>query len=134
MRKILVILQIIFLTSCSTDKDSDEAEQNVTIRIENASIYKYEDIYVHPSSSYATNGGNQNYGTLDPNTFSDYKQFDVAYGYAAVKAKIDGKTYTLMPIDFVGEIPLKPGKYTYKITANESTDEYQKLDLTLVEN
>ncbi|WP_370477711.1 hypothetical protein [Tamlana flava] len=47
--------------------------------------------------------------------------------------EIDGEVYTIQPIDFVGETPLEKGKYTYQIDANDSTEQYGKLSLTLIE-
>ena len=129
--KILLIL-ILLLTVINCTNDDDSAKNLILIRIENASDYKYENIYIHPSSSYATGQGNKNYGNLNPMTVSEYKNFDFAYPYAAVQITIENKIYTLMPIDFVGEKPLKSGQYTYKITANSSTNGYEKLHLTLI--
>jgi len=130
--KILIIIILLFIVISCTN-DDDDSKNLIRIRIENASDYKYENIYIHPSSSFATGQGSKNYGNLNPMNVSEYKHFDFAYPYAAVQITIENKTYTLMPIDFVGEEPLKSGQYTYKITANSSTNEYEKLNLTLIE-
>lgn len=45
---------------------------------------------------------------------TDYKVFESAYGYAFIELEIGGKTYTIQPIDYVGETPLEDGNYTYQ--------------------
>lgn len=60
------------------------------------------------------------------------KIFQKAYRYAFVELEIDGETYTLQPIDYVGDSPLKNGLYTYQIDANDSQEQYGRLSLILV--
>ena len=119
MKKIALILVSIFILSCSQD-DSNE----VSIRVKNTSQFEYIDIVV----------GQQNYGTISSNESSNYKQFDIAYRYNFIELKIDGETFTIQPIDYVGETPLQNGKYTYEVNANDSNEQYSRLSLTLVEN
>lgn len=52
---------------------------------------------------------------------------------AFVQLEIDGETYALQPIDYVGETPLENGSYTYQIDANDFQERYEKLSLTLIE-
>ena len=49
-----------------------------------------------------------------------------------MQVEIEGEIYTLQPIDYVGEIPLENGNYTYEIDANDSLLRFDKLTLTLV--
>lgn len=127
---LLVTVFTVIMGSCSDDNTNSLIE----IRVENASNFKFDNIYIHPSSSFATGQGNKNYGNLNPNSFSEYKNFDFAFPYGAVQITIDNNKYTLKPIDFVGEEPLKSGKYTYKITANTSSNEYEKLNLIVIKD
>ena len=60
-----------------------------------------------------------------------YQTFDLAYRYAFVELEIDGKTYTLQPIDYVGETPLENGNYTYSIEA-AINERYNTLSLNLM--
>lgn len=125
MRKILILtISLITLISCSIIGDSGTTEVN--IRLSNVSQFDYENIVVNTSS------GNVNFENIDSGQTTDYKLFQKAYRYAFIQLEINGETYTLQPIDYVGEEPLKNGNYTYQIDANESQDQYGRLSLLLV--
>lgn len=123
MKKIYFLLISIFLISCNQNDDD-----TLLLRIKNTSQFDYTDVVVN------TSGGEHNYGTVNANQISDYKVFDLAYRYAFVELKIDGDTYTIQPIDYVGETPLDNGKYTYEINAANSGDQYSRLTLILAED
>jgi len=123
MRKVYFLLITIFLVSC-TQNDDD----TLLIRIKNTSQFNYTDVVVN------TSGGEHNYSTVNANQASDYKVFDLAFRYTFVELKINGNTYTIQPIDYVGETPLDDGKYTYEINAANSGDQYSRLALTLTED
>jgi len=123
MKKVYFLLISIFLISC-THNDDD----TLLLRIKNTSQFDYTDIVVN------TSGGEHNYGKVNSYQASDYKVFDLAFRYAFVELKIDGNTYTIQPIDYVGETPLDNGKYTYEINASNSGDQYSRLTLTLAED
>ena len=123
MKKFYILLILILLVSC-TQNDSDL----LLLRIKNTSQFDYNGVVVN------TSGGEHNYGTINSNQSSDYKAFDLAYRYAFVELKIDGSTYTIQPIDYVGETPLDNGKYTYEINATNSGDQYSRLSLILEED
>ncbi len=122
MPKILILATLVFGISCESLLKDDQ----VHIRIQNRSDVAYSDVRVN------TNGGENNYGTIEPNSYSDYKTFDHAYRYAFVELKIDTDTFTLQPIDYVGEEPLQAGNYTYAIDATEDGGKYERLSLVLV--
>ncbi len=127
MKKILIlIISIVALFGCTNDDDNNLTGLN--IRLSNVSQYKFQNIIVN------TTTGNVNFGNLDSGQKSAYKQFEKAYRYAYVELEIDGKKYTLQPIDYVGETLLEDGNYTYKIDANNSDDQYARLSLTFVED
>lgn len=126
MKKIVLLFVIGVLFSCSSDTNSDTIipqTSSIQIRIQNASSYKFENIIV----------SNVNYENLITGQKSVFKTFDLAYSYSFVQLQINGMTYTIQPVDFVGETPLENGNYTYKITANLS-DPYQKLSMELIKN
>lgn len=130
MKKIFLLFVMGVLFSCSNDTTSDTIipqTSSVQIRIQNASPYKFENIIVN------TYNKDVSYENLIPNQKSVFKTFDLAYSYAFVQLQINGKTYTIQPVDFVGETPLENGNYTYKITANPS-DPYHNLNMELIKN
>ena len=122
MKKAAFLLLTIFLFSCSQN------DNDTLIKIKNLSQFDYSDLIVN------TSGGENSYGDVNSNQTSDYKVFDFAYRYAFIELKINGDTFTVQPIDYVGETPLKNGKYTYEINAANSGDQYSRLTLTLAED
>ncbi|MCB8959628.1 MAG: META domain-containing protein [Ardenticatenales bacterium] len=56
------------------------------------------------------------YGALDVGDFSGYETVTEAYRYAGLDIVAEGGPYNLMPIDYVGETPLVPGRYTYYLS------------------
>ena len=125
MRKILILfISISTLFGCSSGDHNNASEIN--IRLSNVSQYEYKNIVVN------TTTGNTNFENIISQQKTSYKTFKTAYRYAFVELQIDGKTYTLQPIDYVGETPLENGNYTYQINANDSQEQYGKLSLTLI--
>jgi len=124
---LMLIPFLILITGCSILSGDDEATE-VFIRLSNVSSYTYQDIRV------STTGGEVSYGDLESGEFTDYKSFEKAYRYGFVELQINGSTYTLQPIDYVGETPLENGYYTYQVSANDSDDRFGKLSLTLINN
>ena len=124
---LMLIPFLILITGCSILSGDDEATE-VFIRLSNVSSYTYQDIRV------STTGGEVSYGDLESGEFTDYKSFEKAYRYGFVELQINGSTYTLQPIDYVGETPLENGYYTYQINANDSDDRFGKLSLKLIKN
>jgi hypothetical protein len=108
---IIFLLFPLLLTGCSKEEDL-----GVQIRIKNVSRYLYSSIIV------STGGGRQEYNALKSNEISDYKIYQFCYRYAFVQLKLDGKTYVLQPIDYVGETKLESGKFTYEINADVNTN------------
>ncbi|MDZ4683122.1 MAG: hypothetical protein SH848_21905 [Saprospiraceae bacterium] len=126
MKKIIPLLfsGFLLLTGCT----QDEVFTGVLIRIENASDFDFKNIVVNIGT------GQDVYGDLNANQISEYKTFESAFRYAFVELQIDGETFTHQPFDYVGETPLNFGKYTYKLTAEDSGSQYNRLSLTLIEN
>lgn len=121
----LLIISISGFIGCSNGNDNNSSELN--IRLSNVSQFDFQNIVVNTST------GNTDYEDIGPQQKTSYKTFQTAYRYAFVELQIDGETYTLQPIDYVGETPLENGNYTYQIDANTSQDQYGKLSLSLIE-
>lgn len=105
--------------SCTNNK-------TVKIRVRNASAFSYDSVVVN------TSGGENYYGTILSNQVSEYKTFDFAYKYAYVSLYIDTVRYQLIPIDYVGELKIPSGKYTYRITVSDTVN--RQLGIMLIED
>jgi len=126
MKKFLILIFIMTaMISCS--KDGRTNPSALKIRLSNSSQYNFKNIVIN------TTTGDVSFGNLNSGQKTEYKQFTKAYRYAFVKLEIDGKTYTIQPIDYVGETTLKDGIYTYQINVNNTQDQYTNLGLTLIE-
>ncbi len=124
MKKIFILLfTIVIFYGCSSTEDTNEPK-DLQIRISNVSEFNYENINVNASGEMVE------FGNLNSNSNSEYKTFDLAYRYAFVEFKIDGETFTLQPIDYVGETPLENGKYSYKINVNPNS-QFERVTLEL---
>lgn len=125
MKKTILLCAILLIAlGCSKDEKPSE----INIRLSNVSSYSFENIVVN------TGTGEVSFENIDPGELTDYKTFDIAYHYAFVELQIDGGKYTLQPIDYVGETPLKPGFYTYQINANDTREQYTRLSLVFIED
>lgn len=118
-KAIILIFAFAVFLACSSD---DKNETN--IRIFNASAFDFKNITV----------GSTNFDNLGAGQTSDYKVFVGAYRYNYVELDIDSETYIIQPIDYVGEIPLENGDYTYRLDANDSQEQYGKLSISLIED
>ncbi len=114
------------MLSCT--QTDDTIEKNLLIRVKNISQFEFNNVLVN------TNGGEQNFGNIDVNQNSDYKSFDFAYRYAFIEVVIDGNTFTIQPIDYVGETKLVNGRYTYEVNATNNGSQHSRLTLTLIED
>ncbi len=95
---------VLCLLSCDLEKDP------IHIRIRNASQYDFTNVEIN------TGQGTSNYGNIKSGEKTNYKPFELAYRYAYIRLIIDNKEFILQPIDYVGETPLGPGRFTYVIT------------------
>lgn len=127
MKKILIlIITFIAMVSCSKEDGNDSLGPE--IRLSNTSKQNFKNVIINTST------GEVNFGDLNSGQKTAYKIFKKAYRYAFVKLEIDGKTYTIQPIDYVGETVLKDGRYTYQLNVNETQGQYTNLNLTLIED
>ncbi len=107
----LFSLLLIFVLSC-TDRDDDLTAVN--IRIKNVSDVSYTRVQVGADDQVHEN--------IASGDFSDYLEYEEAFRYAFIEIMAEDQTYTLQPIDFVGETPLSLGFYTYELNITESGD------------
>lgn len=74
----------------------------------------------------------EEYGTILPNGVTQYRVVKKAYRYAQLTAKIGGEEVAIQPFDYVGEKPLKSGKYTYVLMINKkATTKFNRIKLRL---
>ncbi|WP_200975162.1 hypothetical protein [Echinicola sp. 20G] len=125
MKKLLLLFFYFFIFISCTD---DTEPNSVNIRLRNVSSYDFKNIVIN------TGTGNAELGDLDANHTSSYRAYESAYRYAYIKVEIEGDAYVIQPIDFVGETPLKNGKYTYQIDANDSEEQHGKLSLSFIKD
>ena len=86
---------------------------DLQIRVANHSNVPIEQVRIRfPSQT-------EEYGTIPPKGVTEYRVVKKAYRYAQVVAKIGGEEVVIQPFDYVGEKPLKNGKYTYVLTINK---------------
>lgn len=95
---------------------SDGTPDTVQIRIRNASIVDYTDVYAAFPS-----GEKVHYGPVPAGSMSQYEPVKQAYSYAYLKVTAAGKTYVWQPIDYVGEAELVHGRhYSYALDLVDS--------------
>lgn len=91
-------------------------EQNrngVEVRISNTSETDFDRVVVvFPEQ------GQVDYGAVRKGGLSQFRTTKKAYRYAGIRVKIGQRELTLNPIDYVGEKPLEPGRYTYVLGLN----------------
>ncbi len=121
-KQLILFLSIVTFFSCSKD-DNDPSE--LMIRLSNVSQYDFENIVVN------TTTGNVSFEDLMSGQKSEYKIFNKAYSYAFVELEINEITYSLIPIDYVGETPLENGKYTYQLDLDDTDEQHPQLSLSL---
>lgn len=82
---------------------------SVVIRIVNGSPFAFDEVEVNFSAQVEA------YGPLPVGGRTQYRPVGQAYRYAYVRVRSGGKTVVQQPIDYVGETPLAPGRYSYVI-------------------
>lgn len=120
-RNMILAMALFLLLGCQKEKEN--SNEGVLIRIENSSKYTYQDIKVAIAEEKL-------YETLAPGASSAYQSFSKAYRYAYIELKINNKRYGLQPVDYVGEEELKDGKYTYQLNVEDTSSLSRQLNLT----
>jgi hypothetical protein len=102
-------------------------EKRARIRLHNRSDSSLAEVSVHfPEDSVRI-------AFIRPGGYSPYFPADGAYRYAFIRAKSGGKEYFCQPMDFTGETPLAPGRYTYDLTQVRNGDPEAKVGFFLLE-
>ncbi|GGW22881.1 hypothetical protein [Arenibacter certesii] len=104
----LFILTIVLNMGCT---DRDDNLEGVHIRVKNESSVHFDVVEVGSSSKVHKN--------IAAGSFSKYLEYETAYNYSYINIIVGSENYTLQPIDYVGESPLKDGFYTYGLTISE---------------
>lgn len=95
------------------------------LRVENATEWTMEELIVYVTPPIEVD-------RLEAGERTDYREVDQAYRIATVHVRIDGTPDGLQVIDFVGESPLGPGRFTYRLDVNGEPG--SSLILTLIED
>lgn len=65
----------------------------------------------------------EEYGAIGVGEASEYREVDTAYRYAAFQVEAGGESFVRTPIDYVGETPLRPGRYTFVLGVDQGLTE-----------
>lgn len=107
-----IVLLLLFAMGLGACTDRDDDLEAINIRIKNTSALIFDSVQVGESPEPFLNVG--------PDEYSGYQEFETAYTYAFIQISSGEETYTLQPIDFVGETPLPLGFYTYELDVTDT--------------
>ncbi|GAB3221517.1 hypothetical protein GCM10027454_14260 [Algoriphagus aestuariicola] len=124
--KIGGILMLFFLvfSACGIH---DGRPDGVFIRIHNNSDVNFEKVTVQSGNE------EQFFGDVLSRTASEYREFDYAFRYGAVWLQAEGRDFSLIPTDYVGETPLRNGFYTYRIGLSSANLSDAELTFELID-
>ena len=95
---------MVALTSCDSPFGPTG---DVNVRVANNSSFAFSRVeVVFPENEV-------DYGSVRANGVSEYTPVETAYRYAYIEVEVGGEVLKIQPIDYVGERPLGPGRYTY---------------------
>lgn len=105
-----LILSLFFFMGCS---DRDDDLNGVHIRVKNNSGQVFDQVQVGETDKLHKN--------IAPESFSDYLEYayGTVYRYAYIAITVGEENYILQITDFVGEVPLERGFYTYALNVSE---------------
>jgi hypothetical protein len=82
---------------------------DVNVRVANNSSFPFDGVeVVFPENEV-------DYGSVSAHGVSRYAPVETAYQYAYIEVQIGDEVLKIQPIDYVGEKPLGPGFYTYRL-------------------
>lgn len=123
LRALWVGIFLLGLVAGSCTSVQESAAGGVEVRIANRSDRDFDSVNVTFTSKQVS------YGPVARGTTSEYRKVEEeAYRYALVVVTAGGETFRFQPIDYVGETPLAPGRYTYALNV-EPTDRQVTIDL-----
>ena len=100
----------VLLASCALSGPGGDPE----IRIANRSTRDFDRVLVTFAAEEV------DYGPLRAGAVSEYRTARGAYEYARVEVHADTARLLIQPIDFVGETPLREGRYTYALSLSST--------------
>ncbi len=109
---------------CTSVQES--AASGVEVRVANRSDRDFDTVDVTFGSQKVS------CGPVAKGASSEYREAkEEAYRYALVVVTAGGETFRFQPIDFVGETPLAPGRYTYALSIDPND---RQLTIELIED
>ena len=121
-RVIVILLAFLSLTACK--KTKIEPEGPTDVRVYNNTDQVFENVLVN------TSGGEYNFGTVNPQSYSSYHRYDKAYPKADISLNIRSYTYSTPKQDYTYMQYMGQMKITYKIFI--SNDSRRELDTDVV--
>ena len=119
MPRFLLVLSLLVLSLGCSDAAGPDGD-GVRIRIGNDSESSFTSVAVTFPEDQV------DYGSVEAGSTSDYRRVSVAYRMAYVVVRVGSTEQQIQPIDYVGEEPLEPGRYTYSLSF---LDGYLQLEL-----
>ena len=131
---VLTLFFSMIFFSCGSDPLPNCTEHEVTpcmenpdmanLRVKNSSQYDYCNVVVAIDEDVF-------FGNILSGESSCYIAFNTLYSYAYIQLFIDGQEFVVQPIDFLGELPLSKGLYTYNILVPDENGDKYDVELTL---
>ncbi|MCA1741271.1 MAG: hypothetical protein LC630_02120 [Bacteroidales bacterium] len=113
---LISLVSIVMLTACK--KTKIEPEGPTDVRVYNNTEQPFANVIVN------TSGGEYNFGTVNPHSYSVYRRYDKAYPKADISLTIGSTIYSTPTQDYTYMQYMGQMKITYKIfISNESRRE-----------
>ena len=123
LRALWIGIFLLSLAAVGCTSVKEPAAGGVEIRVANRSDRNFDQVDVTFGSKKVS------YGPVAQGATSEYKEAkEEAYRYALVVVTAGGEEFRFQPIDFVGETPLAPGRYTYALNIDPN-DRQVTIDL-----
>lgn len=113
MKRLFVLVFALLISAFSCSDRNDDVKL-INIRVKNVSSLVFEEVQVGEAEELHMN--------VAPDEYSEYLEYEEAYRYAFIRIQSGEQTFTLQPIDFVGEEVLPPGFYTYELDVSDTGD------------
>lgn len=117
MQKLVFIL-VVVLCVVSCKKEPLAPEGPTDIRIFNSSDQTYSNVTVNTTN---IQGAEFNFGTIAPQSYSEYHRFDKAFNKAEITLTINNEIFTTGPVDLTYLVYLSTVKATYLVWISDFT-------------
>lgn len=118
-----ILSDIINLSLVTHSNDSSD----VLIRIHNISDRDFVNVLATFPGDATVDPVEIDYGSVGSGNYSDFVSVELAYRYTHLIVTTEADTISWMPIDYVGETPLSPGKYSYELDIIEGQKDVSKI-------